>query len=119
MEEERRLAYVAVTRAKRDLLITNAARRSLYGQTQVNEPSRFLRDLPALATDRGRRSMRMSAPQEPSWNSDIVYDNDAPEASQPRGQTSRGQPVRRRRRRRGCTCSSASTSTTRSSAAAS
>ena len=96
MEEERRLAYVAVTRAKRDLLITYAARRSLYGQTQVNEPSRFVRDLPAMATDRGRRSMRMSAPQEPSWNSDIVYDADVPEPSQPRGQPSRGQPVRRR-----------------------
>ncbi|MBA3548456.1 MAG: UvrD-helicase domain-containing protein, partial [Nannocystis sp.] len=89
MEEERRLAYVAVTRAKRDLLITYAARRSLYGQTQVNEPSRFLRDLPALATDRGRRSSRASAPQEPSWNSDIVYDGDQPEPA-------RGQPQRRR-----------------------
>lgn len=39
MEEERRLAYVAVTQARRDLLITHAARRTLYGQTQVNDPS--------------------------------------------------------------------------------
>ncbi|HEY0134922.1 MAG TPA: 3'-5' exonuclease, partial [Nannocystis sp.] len=84
MEEERRLAYVAVTRAKRDLLITHAARRTLYGQTQVNEPSRFLRDLPAAATDRGKRpgSSNYGSPygaparQEPSWNSDIVYDGD-------------------------------------------
>ncbi len=92
MEEERRLAYVAVTRAKRDLLITYAARRSLYGQTQVNEPSRFLRDLPASATDRAGRSSLMTARQEPSWNSDIVYDRDQPEERAPRGQ----QPVRRR-----------------------
>jgi DNA helicase-2/ATP-dependent DNA helicase PcrA len=94
MEEERRLAYVAVTRAKRDLLITYAARRTLYGQTQVNEPSRFLRDLPALATDRGgRRSSRMSAPQEPSWNSDIVYDSEQPEVAAPRGQPQRRRPA--------------------------
>ena len=92
MEEERRLAYVAVTRAKRDLLITYAARRSLYGQTQVNEPSRFLRDLPALATDRGRRASRMSAPPQPSWNSDIVYDSEQPEAAPPRGQPQRRRP---------------------------
>ncbi|MBL8972844.1 MAG: ATP-binding domain-containing protein, partial [Myxococcales bacterium] len=76
MEEERRLAYVAVTRARRDLLITHAARRTLYGQTQVNDPSRFLRDLPPGASDRGgRRPNPFGAPPpEPSWNSDIVYD---------------------------------------------
>ena len=100
MEEERRLAYVAVTRAKRDLLITHAARRTLYGQTQVNEPSRFLRDLPPAATDRGRRpgSSNYGSPhgsqprQEPSWNSDIVYDGDVDHV-QP---ASRAQPQRRR-----------------------
>jgi len=96
MEEERRLAYVAVTRAKRDLLITHAARRTLYGQTQVNDPSRFLRDLPPAATDRGRRpgsSNYGSQPrQEPSWNSDIVYDGDVDHV-QP---ASRSQPARRR-----------------------
>ncbi len=76
MEEERRLAYVAVTRARRDLLITHAARRTLYGQTQVNDPSRFLRDLPATASDRGGRrpSSAYAPPPEPTWNSDIVYD---------------------------------------------
>jgi DNA helicase-2/ATP-dependent DNA helicase PcrA len=82
MEEERRLAYVAVTRARRELVITWAARRTLFGQTQVGRPSCFLRDLPADATDRGGRRPPAMAPRaEPTWNSDIVYDDDAPTAA--------------------------------------
>jgi DNA helicase-2/ATP-dependent DNA helicase PcrA len=46
MEEERRLAYVAMTRAKRGLTMTMAHRRRLWGQQNVGTPSRFLRDLP-------------------------------------------------------------------------
>ena len=46
IEEERRLAYVAITRAKRHLTITNAATRMLYGSTNRNLPSRFLREIP-------------------------------------------------------------------------
>jgi DNA helicase-2/ATP-dependent DNA helicase PcrA len=44
MEEERRLMYVGVTRAKDQLYLVRAFRRMLYGRGQVNEPSRFLRD---------------------------------------------------------------------------
>ena len=47
MEEERRLLYVGVTRAKDRLYLIHAFRRMLYGRSQVNEPSRFLRDLTA------------------------------------------------------------------------
>ncbi|MEE0945234.1 MAG: UvrD-helicase domain-containing protein [Acutalibacteraceae bacterium] len=46
MEEERRLAYVAITRAKKKLHITNAYTRMLYGQTNRNVPSRFLKEIP-------------------------------------------------------------------------
>ena len=80
LEEERRLAYVAVTRAKRQLVITWARRRRLYNQEFVGSPSRFIRELPPDAV-RGRvpgapirREAPPPAPPRPSWNSDIVYD---------------------------------------------
>ncbi|MBQ9355198.1 MAG: UvrD-helicase domain-containing protein [Clostridia bacterium] len=47
LEEERRLAYVAITRAKKDLHITNASTRMLYGSTTRNMPSRFLTEIPS------------------------------------------------------------------------
>ena len=46
MEEERRLCYVAITRAKQHLTITSARQRMLYGHTTVNRPSRFLKEIP-------------------------------------------------------------------------
>jgi len=45
MEEERRLAYVAITRAKKRLYLTNASQRMLFGQTQRNVTSRFMREI--------------------------------------------------------------------------
>ncbi len=45
MEEERRLAYVAITRAKKRLYLTNARKRMLFGQTQTNITSRFMREI--------------------------------------------------------------------------
>ncbi len=46
MEEERRLCYVAITRAKQMLTITHAKQRMLYGRTSAALPSRFLREIP-------------------------------------------------------------------------
>lgn len=46
LEEERRLMYVAITRARRHLYVTHAAMRMLHGQTRFNPPSRFLDELP-------------------------------------------------------------------------
>jgi len=46
LEEDRRLCYVAITRAKRRLFITTAEYRLLYGQTQHNKPSRFIEEIP-------------------------------------------------------------------------
>ena len=45
MEEERRLCYVAMTRAKRRLIITSAQRRMIFGKTMASEPSRFVREI--------------------------------------------------------------------------
>ncbi|MEZ4315814.1 MAG: 3'-5' exonuclease, partial [Polyangiaceae bacterium] len=98
MEEERRLAYVAVTRAKRRLTITWAQARRLYGQAQVGQLSRFVRELPKDAvqslhspsarvsapaplgpswTDDFARPAKPKRPPEPRWDSDIVYDDGA------------------------------------------
>ncbi len=46
LEEERRLCYVALTRAKTHLYLSMARTRTLYGETSWNEPSRFLKDVP-------------------------------------------------------------------------
>ncbi|MBI2981440.1 MAG: UvrD-helicase domain-containing protein, partial [Deltaproteobacteria bacterium] len=47
IEEERRLCYVGMTRAKRELILTHAMRRNLYGGDQFPLPSRFLEEIPA------------------------------------------------------------------------
>ncbi|MDD2897489.1 MAG: 3'-5' exonuclease [Desulfuromonadaceae bacterium] len=57
MEEERRLCYVGMTRARERLYLLNARRRYLFGQEQCNPPSRFLKDIPpALLDDSGDSS---------------------------------------------------------------
>lgn len=45
LEEERRLAYVGITRAEKILYLTNANSRLLYGRTNYNQPTRFLREI--------------------------------------------------------------------------
>ena len=45
IEEERRLCYVAITRAKKNLWMLNAKRRMLFGNTQINMPSRFMDEI--------------------------------------------------------------------------
>ena len=51
MEEERRLCYVGMTRAKERLFLTNVRRRHIFGQEQMNPPARFIRDVPAELID--------------------------------------------------------------------
>ena len=51
MEEERRLAYVAITRAKEELVMVKSKQRLLYGSTKYNRPSTFLREIPAEFLD--------------------------------------------------------------------
>lgn len=51
LEEERRLAYVGITRAKKDLTLTMAKQRMIRGETQYNPVSRFLREIPEQLLD--------------------------------------------------------------------
>lgn len=67
VEEERRLAYVAITRAKEKLTITNAASRMLFGQTSRNRPSRFLTEIPAEYKNETGLSSWTSKPQTPAY----------------------------------------------------
>jgi superfamily I DNA/RNA helicase len=54
LEEERRLAYVGMTRAKERLTMTHAMRRSLFGRSEANLPSRFLDEIPESDAERER-----------------------------------------------------------------
>jgi len=64
-EEERRLCYVAITRARQRLYMTWARQRSLFGRTEHNLPSRFIDELPAELTERHQKSV---AGGGTSWN---------------------------------------------------
>ncbi len=64
LEEERRLAYVGITRARERLYLTHAWARMLYGGTQYNPPSRFLDEIPeglVQSVEGNRRASRRSA----------------------------------------------------------
>ena len=67
LEEERRLCYVAMTRAREKLVMTNARQRMLYGRTSANKSSRFLDEIPA-------EDMRWESKPEPKFG---TYDEDS------------------------------------------
>ncbi|MGN0430846.1 MAG: DNA helicase PcrA [Lachnospiraceae bacterium] len=60
MEEERRLAYVGITRAKQDLTLTCARMRMLRGETQYNPISRFIKEIPNTLLDNTLPALRKS-----------------------------------------------------------
>lgn len=63
LEEERRLAYVGITRAEEILFMTNAFSRTLYGKTQYNRPSRFLNEIDEeLLQNEGRQIASTAIP---------------------------------------------------------
>jgi DNA helicase II / ATP-dependent DNA helicase PcrA len=70
MEEERRLAYVGITRAEEDLFISNAQMRTLFGRTSMNAASRFIREIPDDLIEPFQKPGRMgsvgSGPTSPS-----------------------------------------------------
>jgi DNA helicase-2/ATP-dependent DNA helicase PcrA len=66
LEEERRLAYVGITRARRHLILSHAWVRSLWGQTNHNIPSRFLAEVP---TELFRDVASMSDARSRPWSS--------------------------------------------------
>lgn len=76
MEEERRLCYVAITRAKESLTLSYARQRMLYGHTTYGRPSQFLDELPPACLDDRRRPRQPQpeyVPQRPSLYGD--YDS--------------------------------------------
>jgi DNA helicase-2/ATP-dependent DNA helicase PcrA len=62
LEEERRLCYVGLTRAKRELYVTHAEQRRLHGEERFSVPSRFLREIPAELIEEVRPAMVVSRP---------------------------------------------------------
>ena len=62
LEEERRLAYVGITRARQKLVITYAEARRLHGQDMYGLPSRFLREIPAALIHEVRPKVQVSRP---------------------------------------------------------
>jgi DNA helicase-2/ATP-dependent DNA helicase PcrA len=79
MEEERRLCYVAITRAKETLTISHARQRMLYGRTNSAIASRFIREIPEdLVVKKGGynatpRYGTFDTPQSRSWNDYSAY----------------------------------------------
>jgi DNA helicase-2/ATP-dependent DNA helicase PcrA len=67
MEEERRLCYVGITRAKERLYLLHTFRRTLYGESEIREPSRFLADIPGdLVRDPQQKAPAEESRLEPS-----------------------------------------------------
>ena len=69
LEEERRLCYVGITRARKQLVLTSAARRRVFGEYQNTEPSRFIDEIPAdlIEEDRSRVGVALAA-AAPDWS---------------------------------------------------
>ena len=82
LEEERRLCYVGITRAKKRVYLVRAFRRRFMGSSTVNQPSRFLKDIPSGLLDEGGgwegEDRQMEAP-ETTWSHENESDYDAPE----------------------------------------
>ncbi len=64
MEEERRLAYVGITRAMKKLVITYAESRRLYGQEKFHKPSRFIKEIPVEFVEEIRLTTQISRPNQ-------------------------------------------------------
>ena len=71
LEEERRLMYVAITRAKEKLYLLNAGRRMLYGNMQMNPPSRFISEISDNLLDKEETKNEMH-----SLKTKLLYSDD-------------------------------------------
>lgn len=67
MDEERRLAYVAVTRARKHLVITHVRQRQIFGTTRLGVPSRFVGDLPSEAIEHLETAAARAAGTSSRW----------------------------------------------------
>ena len=81
-EEERRLAYVAITRAKRILHLTSARQRLIFGQTQRNNPSRFIREIPLqyMISDDKTKDLPVREKTAPKKEAGYLQSQSAPKA---------------------------------------
>ena len=79
LEEERRLLYVAITRAQRRCILTSARSRFRYGSEQYNAPSRFLKDINPAYVDHANGSSDTYRPHRPS---STLFQNSRPVATQ-------------------------------------
>ena len=91
MEEERRLCYVAMTRARQRLVMTSARQRMLYGRTSSNLPSRFLDELPQDAIERQGNS---DSSRAGGWSGGSSFSASAPLGGSRSGGSS-GRPAAR------------------------
>lgn len=74
LEEERRLAYVGITRAKKELTLTSAKQRMLRGETQYHDVSRFVREIPQeLLDNRPLKRRRVDEYDEDGFGGDREY----------------------------------------------
>lgn len=64
IEEERRLFYVGMTRAKRNLFLTRSFKHGLWGETRINIPSRFLKEIPRKYIDNNIKSKEHNTPSQ-------------------------------------------------------
>jgi len=71
LAEERRLAYVGITRARQQLVVSHAEARRLHGQDHYGQPSRFLREIPAALLREVRPKIQVS---RPAWNGNRSYE---------------------------------------------
>ena len=74
MEEERRLCYVGITRAMKELTLTSAQQRMIRGETQYNRVSRFVREIPRELVELGHtvQTRKPSASETPSPKSSYM-----------------------------------------------
>ena len=72
IEEERRLCYVGITRAKERLYLTNAKSRMLYGKDMINPPSRFIEEI-------NKEYIESNTQEDKKINKDLLYDSDGVE----------------------------------------
>ncbi len=82
LEEERRLCYVGMTRAKDRLFLTSAVRRRIYGTELYNPPSMFLQDIPSelLQAERAPRQGLIGRQARASWSHEDGDEHDHPAA---------------------------------------
>jgi DNA helicase-2/ATP-dependent DNA helicase PcrA len=97
LEEERRLCYVGITRAERDLYLTYARSRTVFGARGFGVPSRFIAEIPATLTDRDQQEPRgfgAIRARMTSWNSTPAHSGAPRDRSAPAwGPDGRDAPV--------------------------